>query len=339
MRPPGTPSQLQKRRELGLRLLKAGKTPATVARAVSASRSSVLRWQRAYRQYGKRGLQANPIPGRPARLLAKEKTQLQGLLLQGPIVAGDKTDLWTLHRIARLIRRHFDVTYPPCHVWKVLNALGWSCQKPERRALQRDEGAITHWKRYSWPQIKRRADRLGAHLVVLDESGFLLIPNVKRTWAPKGPTPTVAYCFNHAKISAMSALALSPKRHKIALDLQFRRRSFKGPNVKRFLQHLLLQLRGPIILLWDRGQIHRHHQVKAFLQAHPRLSVEEFPGYAPELNPAEYVWCQTDPALANSAPEELDELKPMLVAAKRRLRRSQDLLWSCIYASDLPWKA
>jgi transposase len=338
MRPPGTPHQLQKRRELAIRLLKAGKTAAAVARAVIASRSSILRWQRIYQRHGKWGLQAKPIPGRPARLSAKQKIKLQRLVLKGPIAAGYKTDLWTLSRIAQLIRRHFGVTYHPCHIWKILNALGWSCQKPERRALQRDEAAIAHWKRYVWPQIKSKADRLGAHLVFLDESGFLLIPNVKRTWAPKGQTPTVAYCFKHKKISALSALALSPKRKKIALYLQFRKRSFKGPDVKRFLQQLLKQLRGPIMLLWDGGQIHRHREVKALIQAHPRLSVEEFPGYAPELNPAEYVWCQTDSALANSRPEELDELTPMLVAAKRRLSRSQDLLWSCIYASDLPWK-
>lgn len=166
----------------------------------------------------------------------------------------------------------------------------------------------------------------------------LLIPNVKRTWAPKGQTPTVRYCFKHKKISAITALAVSPRRRQIALYLQFRRRSFKGPDVKRFLQPLLQHVRGPIILLWDRGRIHRDQVVKAWCEAHPHLQLAEFPDYAPELNPAEYVWSQGDSALANSAPEELDELMTMLLATKRRLLHSQDLLWSCIYASDLPWK-
>jgi transposase len=89
---------------------------------------------------------------------------------------------------------------------------------------------------------------------------------------------------------------------------------------------------------WDKGRIHRHHEVKAWCATQPRLQVEEFPGYAPELNPAEYVWCQSDAALANSVPEELDELGTMLLNTKRRLSRSQNLLWSCIYASDLPWE-
>ena len=338
MRPQGTPQQLQKRRERAIELLEVCKKPATVARALSASRSSVSRWQRTFKKKGLAGLRAQPIPGRPPSLSSKQKCQLERRLLKGALAAGYKTDLWTLRRISKLIKHHFHVDYHPCHVWKILQALGWSCQKPERRATQRDEAAIARWKRYVWPQIRRKAERLGAHLVFLDESGFLLIPNVKRTWSPKGQTPTIAYCFKHKKISAINALAVSPRRKRIALYLQFRRRSFKGTDVKRFLQYLLKHVRGPIVLLWDRGRIHRDHTVKTWCEDHPRLYVEEFPGYAPELNPAEYVWCQSDSALANSVPEELDELKAMLVTTKRRLLCSQDLLWSCIYASDLPWK-
>ena len=92
-----------------------------------------------------------------------------------------------------------------------------------------------------------------------------------------------------------------------------------------------------MVLLWDRGPIHRRREVRAFVAAHPRLGVHEFPAYAPELNPAEYVWAQTDRALANSAPDNLTQLRRRLDSTARRLRRSQRLLWSCIYASDLPW--
>jgi putative transposase len=90
-------------------------------------------------------------------------------------------------------------------------------------------------------------------------------------------------------------------------------------------------------LLWDRGPIHRRREVQAFLAAHPRLHVHDFPAYAPELNPAESVWAQADHALANGAPDTLLDLRQSLGSAVRRLRRSQPLLWSCIYASDLPW--
>lgn len=156
MRPQGTPQQLQKRREHAIRLWHSGKIPALIARALSASRSSVSRWIQTYECEGRGGLEAKPIPGRPPQLSSKQKQKLEQLLVKGPFAAGYKTDLWTLHRIAKLIKRHFGVAYHSGHVWKVLQQLGWSCQKPERRATQRNEAAIAHWKRYVWPQIKKK---------------------------------------------------------------------------------------------------------------------------------------------------------------------------------------
>lgn len=130
---------------------------------------------------------------------------------------------------------------------------------------------------------------------------------------------------------------VSPKRRRVALYLRCRPRTLSGLDIRAFLQHLLRHLRGPVDLLWDRGPIHRRHAVSAFLATHPRLHVHYFPAYAPELNPAEYVWAQADQALANGAPDDLRDLRHRLDDATRRLRRSQNLLWSCIYASDLPW--
>lgn len=76
--------------------------------------------------------------------------------MQSPLAFGYKTDLWTLKRIARLIEDQLHVRYHPNHVWRRLTAMGWSCQKPEKRARERDERAIASWKRYGWPHIKKR---------------------------------------------------------------------------------------------------------------------------------------------------------------------------------------
>ncbi len=155
MRPPGTPAQLERRRRHAIQLLKAGKTLSAVARALSASVSSVFRWWQAYRKKGLKELQAKPTPGRPPGLSPRQKQKLVKLLLQGPLAAGYPTDLWTLQRVADVIDRHFGVAYHPCHVWKLLTGLGWSCQKPERRALERDEAAIARWRQKEWPRIKK----------------------------------------------------------------------------------------------------------------------------------------------------------------------------------------
>lgn len=156
MRPPGTPQQLERRRRQAIRLLESGQHLSAVARQWHCAKSSVSRWWDAYRRRGDRGLHARPIPGRPCRLSQDQKRALAAHLLEGALAQGYRTDLWTLERIAQLIRKKFRVRYHPNHVWWLLRGMGWSCQKPERRALQRDERAIAQWKRERWPHIKKR---------------------------------------------------------------------------------------------------------------------------------------------------------------------------------------
>jgi transposase len=100
-------------------------------------------------------LDAKPAPGRPRRLTNEERERLLEVLIEGARVAGFSTEVWTLKRIALVIRRKFGVRYHPSHVWKVMRSCGWSCQVPDRRALQRDEDAIARWKRHRWPTIKK----------------------------------------------------------------------------------------------------------------------------------------------------------------------------------------
>jgi len=166
----------------------------------------------------------------------------------------------------------------------------------------------------------------------------LLIPNLQRTWAPKGQTPMHYHVFKQGKISTIGALTVSPKRKHVALYLQFHTQNLTGLEVKAFLPYLLRHLRGPVVLLWDRGTIHKRQEVANYLRQHQRVHMEYFPAYAPELNPAEYIWNQADRALCNTAPENPSELQSLLSTSVDRLCSSQKLLWSCIYASDLPWR-
>jgi transposase len=155
MRPQGTPQSLEKRRLQAVRLLKAGEPYRDVALAVSASLSSVVRWQQAYRSEGKRGLRVKPSPGRTPLLNQRQKERLTRLLLQGPLEAGYTTNLWTLRRIGEVIGREFGVTYTIPNVWKLMRAMGWSCQKPSQRDRERNEKAIRYWKQHVWPRIKK----------------------------------------------------------------------------------------------------------------------------------------------------------------------------------------
>ncbi len=166
----------------------------------------------------------------------------------------------------------------------------------------------------------------------------MLIPNVRSTWAPKGQTPVVYHLYKQDRISVISALAVSPKHRRLALYLRCRTHNLTGLDVRAFLHHLLRHLRGPVVLVWDQGTIHRRKEVRQFFRHHPRLHVHFFPAYAPELNPAEFIWNQADRALSNGAPADVAELYSSLRGVIRRIRGSQNLLWSCLYASELPWR-
>jgi transposase len=156
MRPHGNHQQLETRRRQAIALLRAKMPYRDVAQKVKASLSSVVRWYQSYRHKGPQGLRSRASWGRPSLLGAQQKTVLERKLLQGATAAGYDTDLWTLKRVARLIQTTCGVRYTEPGVWRLLHQdLGWSCQKPEKRALQRDEAAIAAWKRRTWPGIKK----------------------------------------------------------------------------------------------------------------------------------------------------------------------------------------
>jgi transposase len=155
MRPYGSPKTLERRRRRAVELLVQGLSLSGVARRVQASVGSVYRWREAWRQGGKAALAAKPVPGRRRKLSPQQGEQLLQLLLKGARAYGFPNELWTLKRMAAVIQVEFGVRYHPSHVWKILRGLGWSCQVPECRAIQRDERAIAHWKRYKWPALKK----------------------------------------------------------------------------------------------------------------------------------------------------------------------------------------
>jgi transposase len=100
-------------------------------------------------------IRAKPLSGRPAKLDLKAKKRLESTLLRGAREAGYATDLWTCPRIARVIHKTFGVRYHVDHIGRLLHSLGWSPQKPQRRAIERDEVAIQRWVKTTWPKVKK----------------------------------------------------------------------------------------------------------------------------------------------------------------------------------------
>lgn len=155
----GSRKDAERRRLAAMTLLDRGLTQKQVALKLGVTPAAVCHWVKTRREGGDPALKARPHPGPKPKLSPRQMTRLQKLLLQGPRRHGYATELWTLPRVVEVIERQVGVKYDPSGVWHVLNRMGWSAQKPESRARERDEDAIVRWRKQDWPRIKKRATR------------------------------------------------------------------------------------------------------------------------------------------------------------------------------------
>ena len=320
--------------------VREGEAPATVARVLGVDRSTVYAWLRQAEQPG--GLAAKPRSS-PSRLSDAQLRGLEALLNQGATAHGWANDLWTAARVAEVIRRHLGVSFHPEHVRKVLrHRLGWTSQKPQKRARERNEEGIRRWKEEDFPRIAQAAADRGAHLVFLDESGFMLTPTVRRTLAPRGRTPILTCWDKRDRLSAISCLTFSPKRHRPGLYFRLlaKNANAHGEDVVAFLKGLHGSLRR-MTVVWDRSPIHsRSAAVREYLAAHPGIVVEDLPAYAPDLNPDELVWAWAKYArLCNYAAPDVPALRAAVEAELKELRSRRDLLRQFLDHTDLPLAA
>jgi transposase len=148
---------LEGRRLRAVKLFEQGRTKAEVARHLGVSNQSAGRWHQAWTTGGRKALQHAGRVGRQPRLRPLDRVKLAADLQRGPEkTLGHATALWTLPRIAALIGQEFGHSYSTSQVSRLLRQIGWSCQKPARRALERDEPAIRVWKQRRWPAIKKK---------------------------------------------------------------------------------------------------------------------------------------------------------------------------------------
>lgn len=181
---------------------------------------------------------------------------------------------------------------------------------------------------------QKKARRLNATLAFLDESGFMLQPLVRRSWAPRGQTPIIRCWDRRDRLSVIGAITVPPSRERHGLSAVFRihTRNVKTPEATEFLRVLDRHVRGPLIVVLDRLNVHRA-AVRRWLASRrpgaPKASAEWLPSYAPELNPAEQLWNngkRTD--LANLAPTDRDDLRHHVRRSLIRQRCSPNLLAS-----------
>lgn len=178
---------------------------------------------------------------------------------------------------------------------------------------------------------QKKARREGRLIVFIDETGVSTRPHRVRTWAPKGKTPVIHETFGWKSLSVIGAISLWRILFRIHSG------AIKGPQVVDFLQVLLRHTRQPLLVIWDGAPIHRSRLVSEYIASTGgRVVVERLPAYAPELNPAEYIWAHLKQhEIGNLLVKEAWELSHQATAALRRMRRRPRIIRACFAQANL----
>lgn len=330
-----TAREFQRRRSI--ELMEKGESPSLIARILGVSTGSIYKWRKIHQNGG--SLIFKSRGGRPRKLSGEQLEQLHRLLLRGATAFGWHNDLWTIKRVAEVIHKHFNIEISRNHVWVVLTRyMNWSSQRPIQQLRERNDIEITRWKIEEFPRILKDAEQRGAYLVFIDESGFLLSPSIRRTYAPRGQTPVIKKSNPHGRISVIGALAISPKQKRPSFhyNLLSNNANFRGGSVIQFIKQIQKEIHKPITILWDAIPIHCSKPVIQYLEQQKELIVEQFPSYAPELNPVDKVWLYLKYGrLPNYVPLTVDELRTRLVEELRAIKGEQHVLASCVRRTGL----
>jgi transposase len=291
------------------------------ARRVGAHRQSVSKWAAELEAKGRAGLKKAGRAGRKPRLSAEQISQLEQGLKRGPQALGYETSLWTANRVARLIEQESGVSYHPGHVWKILRQLGWSCQRPAGRALERDEKAIERWQKERWPELKKGQKAGPDHSFHRRERAQRAAPSLPHLGAA-GTDPGAAIPLQ------LENPVGDGGGNVVEFLLSALSRRYQKSQVVEFLEHLLRHLPGKLLIIWDGLPSHRSHLVWDFVrQQRGRLWLEFLPAYAPELNPVEYLWSHwKQHELPNFCPSTFAQLSLHARRALKRMRQRPTLV-------------
>ncbi len=326
------------RRRRAVELMLKGESKAVISRVLGVCAYSLNVWMR--KSKAGDSLKTKPSRGRPRRLNDTQLEQLRELLAKGATSHGWQNSLWTTLRVREIIKRYFGIEFCRSQVWHILtDYLGWSAIRPALQAAKRDDTEIERWKTEEFPRIEWEARKRNAHIVFVDESGFMMTPTIRRTFAPRGSTPVNKLFDPHGRISVIGAITVSPKQARVGLRYYMLpdNMNFRGPSIVEFLKQLRSQICGPISIVWDQIIIHFSEAVLNYCKSVPAIVAESFPPYAPELNPVDRLWFYLKyDRFPNYAPTTVAKLRRTVESEIKNVQRQPDLLRSFIRQSKVP---
>jgi transposase len=320
------------------RVTEAGEQPSAVMDSLGLCRTTIYPWLREFKAKGFAAL-AQKIASGPEPLLTEAQRQQvrRWILGKDPRQHGFDFGLWTRRIVQTLIQERMGVDFCLTSVGKLLASLDITPQKPLRRAYERDPLAVERWRRERYPELKKRAKKLGAMIFFLDEAGFQSDPPLGRTYGLKGHTPVVTSSGQRQSINVISAVKAGGAFWAATYTGKLNAESFL-----EFLKDFMKSQRRKVLLVVDGHPAHKANLIQQYVaKLAGRLELHLLPPYAPDLNPDELVWnymkgsgVSKKPLKQNESLRERVEQDLTSLYQNRELVASFFLAESVAYASD-----
>lgn len=314
----------------------AGEPASEVIRSYGLCHTTIYKWLAAYEKGGKSALDARPIPGRPPKLSDEQIAELRDIVVGGdPRQLGLDLGLWTRRLVAKVIKEKFGISIGITAVGRLLHRIGIVPLKPLRRAYERDPEAISHWRETRLPELKKKAKKHDADIAFLDECGVRSDSVLGKTWGQKGKRAVVATSGRRQSINAVSAVTESGK---FWFDV------YSGSmNATRFVEivrKMIRWRRRPLYLVVDGHPSHRSKLVKQLVEeSNGMLEIHFLPGYAPDLNPDEFVWNYLKTVGPSREPLRANEtLKERVISILRYIKNTPKLVRSFFKSAELAYQ-
>lgn len=320
-------------RRMAVKRVREGETSSAVMRSYGLCRTTIYPWLRAHAKDGEAALQSRPSTGRPPTLSARQQRQVRGWICgKDPRQYGFDFGLWTRRIVAELMEDKFGRRLSLTAVGRLLAALEITPQRPLRRAYERDPEAIAKWKEQDYPKLKARAKRRGADIFFIDEAGVRSDAALQRTWGAKGETPIVATSGQRQRVNAISAVNAGG-----AFWYDVYTGTFNAELFIKKLKAFMRRRRRAVFLVLDGHPAHRAKIVAAYVQSlQGQLELHFLPGYAPDLNPDEFVWNHLRQNGVTKKPlKQNEQLKARIEQDLAKIKRSPRLVRSFFRAESV----
>lgn len=313
----------------------SGEPASEIMASYGLCSTTIYKWLEVYSCGGFDALDAKPISGRPPKLTDEQVAEIRDIVVGGnPGQLGLDFGLWTRRIIAELIKDRFGIDIGATAVGRLLHRIGIVPVKPLRRAYERDPEAIAEWRSTRLPELKKRAKKYCADIAFLDECGVRSDSVLGKTWGVRGARTVVETSGRRQSINAVSAVTESGK---------FWFEVYSGSmNATRFVEVIRKMLRWrrrPLYLVVDGHPAHRSKMVEELVkESEGMLEVHFLPGYAPDLNPDEFVWNYLKTVGVSRSPlKQGESLRSRVTMILETIKKTPGLVRSFFRSAELAY--